>query len=96
MCKPDWFDPQNIAGFQYFPTYRVIFRDDRPSQQITARELIWACSRLGVSVSSLVQQELSKEDAIALYRIGEITEGRLSESLGVDRLEARRIVAEDA
>lgn len=91
---PDWFNPQNIAGFQTFPTYRVIFRDDRPSQQITISELIWACRQLGMSISSLFNKPLTREEAISLYCAGEITEGRLSASLGVNRLEARRILQE--
>ena len=89
---PDWFNPQNIAGFQTFPTYRVIFRDDRSSQVITVSELIWACRQLGMPVSSLFSKPLTREEVIALYDAGEITEGRLAESLGVDRLEARRIL----
>lgn len=65
-----------------------------------AREIIDLARQRGISVARLMREqsgepELSREEAIAQYREGEITEGRLTESLGVDRLESRRIIQEE-
>ena len=67
---------------------------------MNAREIIDIAKQRGISVGKLLREqrgepELSREEAITLYRQGEITEGRLAESLRVDRLEARRIVQEE-
>ena len=67
---------------------------------MNAREIIDAARQRGISVTRLLRElrgvpKLSREDAIASYHASDITEGRLVEDLGVDRLEARRIVQED-
>lgn len=68
---------------------------------MTPKEIIATAKQRGISVSQLLREqrgkpELSREEAIAAYSDGEITEGRLAESLGVDRLEARRIIHEES
>lgn len=66
---------------------------------MSAREIIDLAKQRGISVARLMREqrgepELSPEEAIALYRKEEIAEGQLAESLGVDRLEVRRIIQE--
>jgi hypothetical protein len=65
----------------------------------TAQEIIALAKRRKISVSRLLRElrgepELTREEALIAYGTGEITEGRLAESLNVDRLTARQIVQE--
>ncbi len=67
--------------------------------EVKPAEIIALARQRGISVSRLLREqqgipELSREEAIASYKNGEITEGHLTEVLGVDRLETRRIVWE--
>ena len=56
-------------------------------------EIIKHCREHGVSVAEFLGvPKLPKDEAVAAYLAGEITEGRLVYHLGCDRLEARRIV----
>lgn len=44
---PSWFYPHgDIAGFQTFPTYRVVFRSDRPSLPISKQDFDQAMAEL--------------------------------------------------
>ena len=58
-----------------------------------ASELMQIARQRGVSVHSLLNISIP-EDPIKEFLAGNITEGCLMEYLGVDRLEARRLVQE--
>ncbi len=75
---------------------RILLQQPEPHTDLTSGELIALTRQQGISMSEFLGvPRLSREEAIAAYRKGEITEGRLADSLGVDRLEARRIIQEE-
>ncbi len=75
---------------------QMLLQQPEPRTDLTSGELIALTRQQGISMGEFLGvPKLSREEAIALYRNGEITEGRLADSLGVDRLEARRIIQEE-
>lgn len=64
-------------------------------RNLTPHEIIAHCRKNGINIQEfLAIPKLPRDEAIAAYINGEITEGRLMYFLGCDRLEARRIVQE--
>jgi hypothetical protein len=75
---------------------RMLLQPPEPHTDLTSGELIALARQQNVSMTEFLGvPKLPREEAIAAYKAGEITEGRLMECLGVDRLEARRIVQEE-
>lgn len=82
----------NLAQVQ-----QTLLQQAEPQCDLTSGELIALCRQQGISVSEFLgTPKLSRRDAISAYRNGDITEGQLADCLGVDRLEARRIVQDES
>jgi hypothetical protein len=74
---------------------RMLLQQPEPRTDLTSGELIALARQQGISMHEFLgAPKLAREEAIAAYKADEITEGRLAECLGVDRLEARRIAQE--
>lgn len=91
LWRRDWNKRTGAILKRKAPTFIYVPSEGRCLQP---KQIIELARERGCSVAELMGrlQKLEREEAIAQYNAGEITEGHLACCLGVDRLEARRIV----